>query len=348
MNKEMQLITSKLLDDELQNVEIFKEQLAENKFSLSPSSFKLLVTDPMEFFHKYVCGNFDEKETINQRRGTLLHTLLLEPEKFDSNYVIAKNDLKIPSDRELKIIQQVVLLAKTADLNDYNAAILQFMFEDNFHQNLKTDEQRLGKIITSDSNQYFAYLVESAGKEIITQSEYDRASLKAELMKLHPHYNNMIINSQMEDVKSEIELQCVFQDFIFKAIIDNLKISVPEKTIYITDVKSIGSTIEQLMKWDYEKYKYFIQAAICFLVVKHFIQSEKVNAKVPGIKDFQVKFTYFFIDGENLPYAIDISDPTMNAYITSLRCLIQDNVKYHFENFDFSKRFEYLSNSLVL
>lgn len=54
----------------------------------SSSGLKLLLKDPAKYYEEYVLGNRQNKDAKYFREGSLLHTLVLEPEKLDEQYAI--------------------------------------------------------------------------------------------------------------------------------------------------------------------------------------------------------------------------------------------------------------------
>lgn len=59
-----------------------------NRTHLSSSGLKLLLKDPQSFYARYVLGNYVEESKPAYEDGTLLHSLILEPEQVVSQYAI--------------------------------------------------------------------------------------------------------------------------------------------------------------------------------------------------------------------------------------------------------------------
>ena len=74
----------KTTDDNAQTVaEFFKK-----KFYISFSSLSKLLTDPKRFYKEYILGQYDDSDTKSLKEGQLLHCFVLEPEKFDDNFIV--------------------------------------------------------------------------------------------------------------------------------------------------------------------------------------------------------------------------------------------------------------------
>lgn len=56
--------------------------------ALSNSSLSVLKKSPQEFYERFVSGNQKGEETDAMRLGSAVHMLALEPERFDSEYVV--------------------------------------------------------------------------------------------------------------------------------------------------------------------------------------------------------------------------------------------------------------------
>ena len=56
--------------------------------ALSNSSLSVLKRSPQEFYERFVSGKQKGEETDAMRLGSAVHMLALEPEKFDSEYVV--------------------------------------------------------------------------------------------------------------------------------------------------------------------------------------------------------------------------------------------------------------------
>lgn len=56
--------------------------------ALSNSSLSVLKRSPQEFYERFISGNQKGEETDAMRLGSAVHMLALEPEKFDSEYVV--------------------------------------------------------------------------------------------------------------------------------------------------------------------------------------------------------------------------------------------------------------------
>lgn len=361
----MEVIVKNLTEEEKIEMDFFKKKLVEKIIILSPSAIQLLIDNPLDYFYKYVCSNFDKEETKKQKRGTLIHTLLLEEAEFNKRYVIMPANFSKPSDRVLELIDQLIESIDTEDnspdtnLKAYSKSILAWMKDNNFHQSLvddaKTkvtgDEKRLAKIITDSNQEYFSTMLKAKGKEPITSEQYKEAKFKVELIQAIEENNKLkVVNPNFEDVVFELELEVKISEFYLplKCIIDAMKIDISTRKIYVTDLKNTGESIMGWINFSVEKYRVFVQAAIIYMAVENFKNLEETNELVPGIKDFQIEFGFAVLDGRSTTKYVEVTDSTMQIWIMRTKALLNENVKHHFETFDFSTTFELLNQKLIL
>lgn len=359
-SKVMEYHISNLTPEEKENMNYFLRKLKEGEFYFSPSGLKKLLDNPMAFFKEYVCDLFEDKTTLSMEKGTLVHTLLLEPEEFDNRYFVLPDDIKAPEDRMLSLITKVLELGgKSTELRDYEQDILELMILDNYHQNLVDDKKiahltgdfkRLEKVLTEDNIVYFRTMQEGNGKKVINRVFYDEALQKAEIVKLISKSENFRIENDSQDVIFEIDLFANIPTLKYPvhSIIDVLKIDVEKKKIIVTDLKTTASTLESVIKWDIEKYRYGIQAAINLLCVIEFTKSEVIKSEIPNIEDFHIEYNFAFIDGNNCGYVLPVSEVTMSRFVLETTNYINETAHEHFELFDFSAPLQFLKNSVIL
>ena len=149
----------------LNTIDISSQELINfynSKFYFSYSSLNKLLFSPKMFYKHYVLREKEESLDSHLVEGRLLHCLLLEPEKFDDYFTIVPG--KVPSGNNKQIVHDIFnkynseeLSGKT--LNDFEDDIIQVLLSMNLHQTLKTDQQRIDKILISDNIDYFNFLI---------------------------------------------------------------------------------------------------------------------------------------------------------------------------------------------
>ena len=144
-----------------------EQEFFDKDFLMSYSGLNKLVFSPAAFYKHYVLGQKDDVIDKNMIEGSLIHCLLLKPEDFDNQFVISVQ--KLPSDNPRNVIHTIFNhykeLKKDGDtrehLGEFPGAILDVLKDVNLYQSLKTDGQRIDKIVNPDHEIYWEYLKKS-------------------------------------------------------------------------------------------------------------------------------------------------------------------------------------------
>ena len=250
-------------------------QYYSNKLYLSYSALSKAMFSPMAYYNYYVLGQKEDRLDSHLVEGSVIHCLLLEPTEFSNKFSISSG--KFPSENTKRIIDELFREYPDIDLlENYQDDILNKLIRYNLHQSLKTDKQRLEKIITDDTNEYLKGLISAKGKVVIEQSLYDSANKTVELMKNNPSIAESLFMDKTEfdnvEIFSEHPLMIDVENTSFglKGIIDRLVIDHDKKLYCIRDIKTTGKTITEFPE-TVEYYNYWAQMAMyCILVRQAF------------------------------------------------------------------------------
>ena len=116
---------------------------------------------------------------------------------------------KIPSENNKKIIDNIfrnylVNQNNTLTLEDYSKDILTHLLTINLHQSLKTDQQRLDKILTDENNEYFEFLKLSLGKTVIDQTILDNCKMSLDVIKANDDVRALL---QLDKIQEDDEIE---------------------------------------------------------------------------------------------------------------------------------------------
>ncbi|NBX97381.1 hypothetical protein EBQ81_00750, partial [bacterium] len=261
--------------EELMNesIEKLEGNFYSKKFYFSYSSLNKLMWSPAVFHQLYVLGIKEERQDAHLVQGKIIHALLLEPEKFQDNFVISPDNL--PTGNTKTVIDRVFShhkeLANNGDtrtsLVEFTDAIIDILKDMNLHQSLKTDQQRIDKIFTPDAVNYWNFLRSKGNKTLIDQQSYDFCVNAVDMIKtdsklctLLGHDLNDFSN---KEVFNELPLMVDMADksFGLKGIVDNLVIDHDKKILYINDVKTTSKDLKDFPE-TVEFYSYWMQAVI--------------------------------------------------------------------------------------
>lgn len=316
------------------------DQFYSSKYYISYSGLSKLRFSPRLFYTHYILQQKEELVGAHLVEGRLIHCLLLQPELYDDQFYVAKS--KLPSDNVKDIVDKIFKEYKCDDLSNYQDEILNILLEKNLYQTLKTNEQRLAKVITPLTTDYLNDLVHSAGKSVIDQSTYDKCIRIVTKFRQHP---DVIKNLGLDvtefdtvNIHRELEASCDLTDYKFgiKGILDSVLVDDVNKVIKIADIKTTGKTIPEF-KDSVEYYNYWMQAAMYMLLAKcHFMKL-----------DYKYEFSFVVVDKYEQIYCFPVSALTLDNWSTRFNESLNE-AHYHYTNKDYSLPYEFIVNKVTL
>jgi hypothetical protein len=331
-----------------------EQEFFDKDFLMSYSGLNKLVFSPSSFYKHYVLGQKEDVIDKNMMEGSLIHCLLLKPEDFENQFVISVQDL--PSDNPRSVLHTIFNhykeLKKEGDtrenLEEFAEAILDVLKDVNLYQSLKTDGQRVEKMIIPKHVAYWDYLKKAEGRTVIDQDVYDFC--KAVVEKITSTVSVMDVMGYFSDSFSQLEKHNEIEltkldpesPFGLRGFIDNLVIDNINKEIRVNDLKKTSKTISQFPD-SIEYYNYWIQAAMYKKLVEHVYTSQ------PKYFGYKITFRFLVVDPFMQIAPIRISDETLSKWEEETDKLL-DEAKYHFEtkNFELPYKFIVNNNELVL
>jgi hypothetical protein len=305
------------------------------EFSFSYSSLNRLLFSPKLFYKDYILKERELKMDKHLIEGKLTHLLLLEPDKFNEEFVMTP--LKMPTDSVKKILRivsnRIVDPNNYMKLKDLDDQILEALKEENLYQSFKEDQKRLDKIITEESEAYFKFL-QTTGKTIIDADTFARCMDRVVIIRANDEVTKLLMQQGTDwdldhiQVYNEKKLECKLNDFKFglKGIVDKYIIDDEAKTITIVDLKTTAKPLENFAE-TVDFYNYWLQAAIySLLVVKNVDENQQ---------DYKIIFKFVVIDKYDQVYVFPVSKETQVKWINSLReALTEANYHYSERKYD--------------
>ena len=314
------------------------ERFYKDKFYFSYSSINKLLFSPRMFYSHYVLQQREDSTDAHLVAGRVLHCLLLEPDNFDKQFLVMGS--KAPTGNNKIIIDLIFkyhlsIGNDSLTLSDYSPEILTHLLSINLHQALKTDQQRLDKILVDENKLYFEFLKQSLGKTVIDQETLDGCKSGLEVLKLNSSVRALLQLDKTDeddhvDVYNELQLQVDIAGlpFGFKGFVDNLVIDHDSKNIFINDLKTLGKSIQDFPD-SVEYYRYWIQAVIYMNMVK-----EKYN-----LEGYEYHITFIVIDKYNQVYPYQVSSETLVQWGEKFKEVVT-KVKWHYENKQYELPYE--------
>lgn len=318
------------------NADIVAEEKFFNKsFFFSYSSFNKLLFSPKLFYDYYILKAREEKLDAHLIEGQLIHLLFLQKELFDKSYMILPGNL--PTGNNKKIVEDIYKAfgPVNSDLSAYESEILSLLVDMNLHQSLKTDEQRIEKVLNEDNKNYFKFLCEKEDKNVIDQNTYDSCIEIAEQLKINQEVRSKFLLDQTVERHNELYIQYdKFDNYSWglHGYLDNLTI---QDGIYrINDIKTTGKTLSDFPD-SVEYYSYWLQAAIyTILVAKHF-----------NVNFDRIEFNFCVIDKYKQVKCFPVDFSTLHNWRNKAEEIFR-KADWHYTNRDFTLPYDIIHNTI--
>ena len=316
-----------------------EENFYKKKFHFSYSGFNKLLFAPSAFYKHYILNQREDKMEQHLIEGSLLHCLLLEEDKFHDKYVVSP--VNLPGDSIKNVVDKVftrALMNGHTDLsleqNEFD--ILEILKEINLYQSLKTDAQRVEKVVTDASISYYNFLTTKGDKAVIDEDTLNKVKGYAEIVRSNQKITNLLNIGgpfSMSEVPFAMDTQ---YDFGLRGFVDNVNIDHGAKVIYINDLKTSGKLLQDFPE-TIEYYKYWLQAAVyCKLVRANY-----------GLSDYKIKFHFIVVDKLTQCYAFEVSQVTLNSWMDRLDEIMKI-ADYHYTNRKYDLPYEYEVGNVIL
>lgn len=316
------------------------------KLYLSYSALSKMMYSPSLFYRHYILQQREEKLDSYLIDGKVIHCLLLDDGSFDKQFILMPASL--PGDSTRKVVDKIYDRVKEGPglLENYDTEILETLKEINLHQSLKTDKQRIEKIVTEDSKSYFEFLKIKGEKILLDPETLQRCNEAVDAVKNDSKSCALLglVRHEMEniDVFNEIPMQTdlIDEPFGVKGIIDNIKVDYDAKIVHINDLKTTGKTITDF-KETIEFYNYWAQAAMYMNLVKDSFKELMKDG------DWKVIFHFVVIDKYNQVYAFEVSPETMLSWEDRLTKKLLE-FKWHYTEKKYVLPYEFATRNVIL
>jgi hypothetical protein len=293
---------------------------------------------PNTFYKHYILGEREDRLDSHLIEGRALHCLLLENEKFDDQFVVSLATL--PGDNARKVIDKVYSLScqqgcEGLSLSSHEVIILDILREVNLHQSLKTDQQRVEKMLTVENINYYDFLKSKGSKTVIDRETYDRLRGYVEII-LSKESVTSLLQLGSPNSWSEVPLEAETKfSFGLKGIIDNYTYDPETKVVTINDFKTTGKTISEFRE-SVEYYKYWMQAAMYYKLIQ---------ANIKDAKD--IRFNFIVIDKYQQVFAFPVCAATLHSWIWNLDEMLM-KAEFHYSSRRYDLPYEYIVNKVTL
>lgn len=335
----------------LEDIKQKEDNFYNEKFYYSYSSLNKLLWNPQSFYATYVLGIREERLDAHLVQGKLIHLMLLQPEKFDDEFILTPASLPTGTLRTViySVFNHYKELSENGDerteLSEFSDAILDVMRDINYFQNLKTDQQRLDKVITPESITYWGFLKSKGNKTLVDPETYRLCTSIVDIIKTNKEICHLIgLDSNEFDnrqVLSEVEMKLDIPNLPYglKGIIDNIVVNHETKTIYINDIKTSSKDLKNFPE-SIEYYAYWLQAIIYVIMVTKLFSVEMSNG-------YAMKFHFVVIDRNQQTYAFPVSENTLTTWFNRYEEMMKI-AHWHYINKDYTLPYEFANNIVSL
>ena len=316
-----------------------EENFYKKKFHFSYSGFNKLLFAPSAFYKHYILNQREDKMEQHLIEGSLLHCLLLEEDKFHDKYVVSP--VNLPGDSIKNVVDKVFVKALITNnlhlsLEQNEFEILEVLKEINLYQSLKTDAQRVEKVVTDASISYYNFLATKGDKAVIDEETLNKVKGYAEIVRSNSKITSLLNIGgafSMSEVPLVMDTRYAFG---LRGFVDNINIDHDAKVIYINDLKTSGKMLQDFPETiDY--YKYWLQAAVyCRLVRANY-----------SLGNYKIKFHFIVVDKLTQCYAFEVSTVTLNSWMDKLDEIMKI-ADYHYTNRKFDLPYEYEVGNVIL
>jgi hypothetical protein len=337
-----------LMEESVQHLET---DFYKKKFYFSYSSLNKLLWNPAVFHQMYILGMKEERLDAHLVQGKAIHALLLEEEKFNEIFMISPANL--PTGNLRVVIDRVFYhhteLYRHGDerqkLEEFQDAVVDVMKDMNYHQSLKTDQQRLDKVLTTEAYNYWSFLKMKGNKTLIDQETYDFCKNAVDMIKTNQDLCKLICCNPTDFENKEVFNEHAFQlditDKVYglKGIIDNLVIDHDAKVIFVNDIKTTAKELKDFPE-TVEYYSYWLQAVVYLSAASmqfyHLIE-----------EGYQMKFHFVVIDRAFQTYAFPVTEGTINKWLDKFKEVIEI-ADWHYTNRSYDLPYQFAKGLVAL
>ena len=327
------------------NRDLQKEnEFYQKDFKFSYSSLNKLLFSPTLFYKDYILNDREVRTDKHLVEGKLVHCLVFEPENVENKFSITPG--KAPSDSVRKVLKNMSLYTDAEKLFDVPSEIvLDSLKEMNLYQSLKTDEQRIVKIMNKEFEPYWEFL-SNTNVDVVDQDTLSKCTDKANVIKENKDVMSLFENKSTDfdldpvETFAEQYLTCKLNDkpFGLHGYIDFYKIDSEKKEVVICDLKTTAKGIAKFADTvDY--YNYWLQASIYIKLLIENLPEEK--------QDYNIIFKFAVIDNYNQVYVFDVTDNTLAGWGAGLDAVL-NQAEYHYKEKNFSLPYEFLAETVKL
>lgn len=248
---------------------------------------------------------FDRIDSPSLSFGSAVDTKLTEPENFDNIYVVC--EFPPISDTLISITKSLHNLYKDrfstiSEIPD--EVISDIALSHDYYVNDKYAKHRV-KSVKESCEEYYTLLTLSAGKTILSQSDYnDVMSCYNELKTNYVTKSFFDVDPWSNEIEKvfQLKFEAEYNGIAVRCMFDEIIVNHKTKTIYPIDLKTTGFPEEEF-DGSFLKWRYDIQAKLYTYILQEVINKDEY------FKDFRITgYTFIVINRRTLSPLVWIFD----------------------------------------
>ena len=325
-----------------------EERFYSELFYLSYSGLNKLLYSPRVFYKQYVMGVKEEKLNVHLVEGKVVHCLILEEGQFHNQFMIIPS--KVPEGNPKIIMDSIWAKAKNEkiealELGHFQEEILEMMVKLNYYQALKTDVQRIDKILSEENIAYYQFLQKQTTKTLISSETYEKCLEMTDEVTSDESAIKSLYHGNVDtnvDIHSEHYLTTKLEQYAFylKGFLDRLVIDRSKRLIRVCDFKTTAKPIDKF-KETIEFFRYNNQAAIYTELV------QKFNQDLHPDDQWKIEFHFTVIDLFKQVYVFEVSPATMIHWNALLHNDLE-KFNWHYVNKKYNLPYELAKEKVIL
>jgi hypothetical protein len=270
--------------------------------AISNSSLSILNYDPSYYYKVYISKEIeDKKESPALTLGSLVHCLMLEPDKISERYVISK--LK-PEEKPSGMMLDFINALLKYDV--YDDIVVEAAYNTSGY---KISIDKVIENFKKPANQiYYQEQLEAKGKSLITQADFNLATKAVQVALNNPQWEKILNNDDWE-VHNEVEILWTWKPDIFcKSKVDQIRVRKVGNTLFVKyfDIKTdsqkpVHKYMETFMFWKTYRQLAFYREAILSWLDEHYgplkdIETLVISPYIVAIDVVRLKSLIYYID----------------------------------------------------
>jgi len=302
---------------------------------VSNSSLNWLNTSPRYFWMMFN-KELEQENLFIYKKGTMVHSYILEPKEFDKQYVFL--DYDSPKSQQQKDFCSNVARFKKGKKEE----ILVRAYKD-CYATKESDEKVLekAKLLEKQFKNYIKYIKISTIKTVLSKNSLEKLeNIKKEISNhkiaqslLINESNSLFGNTEKYIIENELKIYWNFLGVDCKSMLDRLIIDHENKIIKLVDLKTT-SAFEDFNDKLFE-YRYYRQLSFYWLAIYSYwkAMSWPEDESKFNIDEYK-KETYIVAINMKEPTEVkvyDISPTTLNKGLDEIEKAMKE-LKWHFDN----------------